>query len=65
MSVLQVGDHPEDVGYAQYGQLGAAHSVSSEAPDEDEAVRKLRQVVEEITRKPAVEEPPPRRIGFV
>jgi len=64
MSVLQVGDHPDDVGYAPYGQLGAAHSVSPEPPaDEDESVRALRKVVEEITGK-AIAEPEPRRIGF-
>jgi len=65
MSILQVGDHPDDVGYAPYGQLGAAHSVSAEPQtDDDEAVRALRKVVEEITGK-EIAEPEPRRIGFI
>ena len=42
---------------------GAAHSVSSEAPDRD-VVAELRAVVEEVTGKPL---PPPRarRMGFL
>lgn len=58
-----VGDSPDDVGYAYYGTLGAAHAIANELPETDGAVQALRRVVEEITGKP-LEEPPPRRIGF-
>lgn len=43
---------------------GSAHSVSSERDDECEAVRRLREIVEEVTGKP-VEQPQKPRIGFL
>ncbi len=43
---------------------GAAHSVSGERDDECEAVRRLREVVAEVTGKP-VEPQPKQRIGFL
>lgn len=58
-----VGDSPDDVGYAYYGAMGAAHTIANEPPATDDAVQALRRTVEEITGKP-LEEPPPRRIGF-
>lgn len=43
---------------------GSAHSFSTERYDECEAVRRLREVVEELTGKP-VEQPQKMRIGFL
>ncbi len=59
---MRVGDQLE-WGENHHGTTGAAHFVSSDTPEESEAVRLLRQVVEEITGKP-VEAPQARRIGF-
>lgn len=59
---MRVGDQLE-YGENHHGQSGAAHYVSGDTPDENEAVRQLRAVVEEITGRP-VEVPPVRRIGF-
>lgn len=44
--------------------VGAAHSVSSETDEQAEAIRRLHEVVEEITGKP-VEQPQKQRIGFL
>lgn len=59
---MRVGDQLE-YGENHHGQSGAAHFVSGECEEENEAVRQLRAVVEEITGRP-VEVPPARRIGF-
>lgn len=59
---MRVGDQLE-YGENHHGQSGAAHSINNDAPEENEAVRQLRAVVEEITGRP-VEVPPARRIGF-
>ena len=59
---MRVGDQLE-YGENHHGQSGAAHFVSNDAPEENEAVRQLRAVVEEITGRP-VEVAPARRIGF-
>lgn len=51
-------DHAAEVCSGQ----GAAHSVSGEAPPADPAER-VRQVAEEVARKP-MPKPQPRRMGF-
>ena len=43
---------------------GSAHSVSGDRDDKCEAVRRLREVVAEVTGKP-VEPQPKQRIGFL
>jgi len=59
---MRVGDEL-DWDENRYGPLGAAHAISGERKEENETVRQLRAVVEEITGKP-VEQAPARRIGF-
>jgi hypothetical protein len=46
------------------GVSGSAHAVSSDAEQEDETIRRLHEVVKEVTGK-AVEQPVKQRIGFL
>lgn len=46
------------------GVSGSAHAVSSEPEEEDETIRRLHEVVKEITGK-AVEAPAKPRMGFL
>lgn len=59
---MKVGDQLE-YGDNHHGQMGAAHGVSNDGIDKNEAVRQLHAIVEEVTGKP-VQETPARRIGF-
>ena len=59
---MRVGDQLE-WGENHHGTTGAAHFVSSDTQDENEAVRLLHRAVEEVTGKP-IEVQPARRIGF-
>lgn len=51
---------PDDYAWGENSRQGSAHSVDGREPDYD-VVKALREVVEEVTGKPAV---PVRRIGF-
>ena len=48
---------------AEHGNSGAAYVVSTDPAPEDR-VKALREVVEEVTRKPGLFVLPPRRVGF-
>lgn len=52
---------PDDHAMEPQQSNGSAHSVSSDAPDEDRA-EKVRRVAEEVSRKPMPR--PQRRMGF-
>lgn len=55
-------DAPWDYAEAPQPFNGSAHSVSSDAPEQDRA-EQVRKVAEEVARKP-MPRPAPRRIGF-
>ena len=62
MTIIRSDDYwPEP---SLLGVSGSAHAVSSEAEQQDEAIRLLHEAVKEVTGKP-VEPAPKARIGFL